>query len=410
MKRPPHHPLNLWLQTPGRRWAESGHPWLYRTHLRESFKPPKGPAALIAQGTVYFYSPKSEIRLRRVDACKLTSSSQEPEWVTTPQEFATRLGPHLVEPLKTLLNFKKRAVDGERCFRWIFAETDGFPGLTVDVFDDTIVAQVQTAPWELFWPAFEPLLLQAFRESTGREGQLRALRNMPVRTKEGLEVIPLEGSVEGRWIPWNGFDWWMSPGGPQKTGAYLDQKENHQAAARWAKRLGLRSAWDLCSFEGGFSLHLARAGLEVTAFDQSATALETLRKNAEKNGLKVATREANVFDFLKETFNEGRRTGVIVLDPPSFVRTRSQREPAMRGLKELNLRSLYALTPGGLLVTCTCSHHIGPQDLNELMLAASIDSGRRIRLLEDRGPAPDHASTPQFPEAKYLQARYYEVT
>lgn len=403
------------LTRAGRDWQRSGHPWLYRTHFHDEKALPTAPSLVPMAGHWHVLSPLSEIRLRRFGP--LEGQPKSPEnapVIESPEAFGEYFAHPLEQHLHALFLRKRSLVGNENCFRWVFSEADALPGLVLDVFESTVVAQIQTAPMERFWPVFRAAIEGAFRRAVGPELRLIELRNAPSRRREGLEVeeIPAERKTEGQWIRWNGFEWWMNPGGPQKTGAYLDQKENHLAAAVWAKRIQARQAWDLCAFEGGFGLHLARAGAEVLAVDQSATALETAGRNRDRNAIPAAqfrTLEANVFDELRARHQAREKVDFIVLDPPSFVRSRKDKANAMRGLKELNLRALHCLRPGGILVTCTCSHHVSPSDLGELVHDAALDGKRRVKILEEKGPSPDHAPLDGFPESRYLSALYLEV-
>lgn len=409
-----HHPLSQWLNESGTNRLRSDHPWLFRTNVNEKVLFATDPGVVPLGYRVYFYSPRSEIRLRQFGPFlgePVVHGLENGQIVSDPTVFEKIWGAALEEHFHQTFLKKKSYVDGDKCFRWLFAESDSTPGLVVDVFDRSVVAQIQSAPIEHFWGVLKKALDRAFTRATGTSAEWSEMRNMPVRKKEGLNVesLPPEKVDAAQWIRWNGFEWWMNPGGPQKTGGYLDQRDNHHAASAWARRLNLKEAWDFCSFEGGFSLHLAKAGLRVEALDQSASALATLSRNAEKNGLRIQTTEADVFDELRRRHQEKRKTDLIVLDPPSFVRSRTDKDAAIRGLKELNLRALHCLNPGGVLVTCTCSHHIAPYELDAILMEASHDSRTRLRVLERRGPAPDHAPLEGFPESNYLQALYLEV-
>ncbi|MBS1983166.1 MAG: class I SAM-dependent rRNA methyltransferase [Bdellovibrionales bacterium] len=419
MKPSSHHPLKGLLTPSGAARLRTGHPWLYRTHLDPGYGASATPGILKLGDDWFFLSPLSEIRLRRLGPFADNPGKAMPtgSYISSEAEFAQLFLAPLTQHFAQVAQRKRDLVGGENCFRWIFSESDGIPGLVADVFESEVVVQIQSATLERFWPTFRTALEQALPLSSGSKARIIELRNMPVRRKEGLEVIEVPRTPEGaeapgRWIRWNGFEWWMNPGGPQKTGAYLDQKDNHLATLSWAKRLHYRNAWDLCCFEGGFGLHLAAAGLHVRALDQSSSALTIFQKNAQRNQVgaeQIDFREGNVFDELRISHQDKEKTDLIVLDPPSFVRSRNDKEGALRGLKELNLRSLHTLRPGGMLVTCTCSHHVSAADLEEVVREAAHDAHRRLKLLESRGPAPDHAPLQGFPESTYLQALYLEV-
>jgi 23S rRNA (cytosine1962-C5)-methyltransferase len=399
-------------------WARlaQGHPWLYAGNLAADFPAPQSAGFVSHAAGLFAFSPQSEIRLRSFGLPAWKELLQESEGVFDATSFDRVFGVALRKHLAQTLRHKRVLLQGESCLRWIFSECDFLPGLVVDLFGNEAVAQIQTAPMEAVWESVRAALEASFRHVEGGTRTLRIheLRSTPARRYEGLavEAPPPADEGSGKWIPWNGLEWELHPGRGQKTGAYLDQRDNHLAAVRWAKALNLKSAWDLCCFEGGFGLHLAKAGLNIEALDQSAAALATARRNARKNGIAdsaYSTVEANVFDVLSERSRGSARSPLIVLDPPGFVRSRKEKDSALRGFKELNLRALQCLEPGGLLVTCACSYHVSENDYGEMLASAAGDAGRRVRILEVRGPAPDHAPRLGFPESRYLQAWYLEV-
>jgi 23S rRNA (cytosine1962-C5)-methyltransferase len=194
--------------------------------------------------------------------------------------------------------------------------------------------------------------------------------------------------------------------GGQKTGSYLDQRENYAAAARYAQGHAL----DCFTSTGGFAIHMARACESVEAVDSSAAALERAMAAAAANGINnVQFVEANVFDLLSGHAGAGRRFDTIVLDPPAFAKSRTALEAAARGYKEINLRALQLLCPGGTLVTCSCSHHMTEAMLLEVVAAASLDAGRTLRVLERRTQAQDHPILLTVPETHYLKCLIFEA-
>jgi 23S rRNA (cytosine1962-C5)-methyltransferase len=200
----------------------------------------------------------------------------------------------------------------------------------------------------------------------------------------------------------NGLRFHFDAGSGQKTGAFLDQRLNYAAAAGY----GRGSALDVCTYQGGFAIHLARCCEQVTGVDASRGALEVADRNLELNaGLqaKVEWIEADAFELLREYEANGERYDTIVLDPPAFAKSKRAAEGAMRGYKELNLRAMKMLTPGGTLVTCSCSHHVGLAEFTEVVAAAASDAGRRVQVLEIRGAAPDHPAVLTLPETSYLK-------
>jgi 23S rRNA (cytosine1962-C5)-methyltransferase len=192
--------------------------------------------------------------------------------------------------------------------------------------------------------------------------------------------------------------------GGQKTGAFLDQRENYAAAERYARG----AAMDVFCYQGGFALHLARVCSQVTGVDASRSALEAAEQNVELNRDSLRTPEiewleGNAFDLLRDWSDAGRRFGTIVLDPPAFAKTKRALPTALRGYKELNLRALKMLEPGGILVTCSCSHHVSQDDFLSMLSEAARDAHRRIRLLEVRGQSQDHPIVAGIPETAYLK-------
>ncbi len=193
----------------------------------------------------------------------------------------------------------------------------------------------------------------------------------------------------------------VAPFSGQKTGAFLDQRENRARAASFARGTAL----DVFAYHGSFALHLAGAGARVTAVDSSADALDRARENAELNGLddRIECVEANAFDALRDLEREGRQFDVVVLDPPAFAKSRDSVRAALRGYKEINLRAMRVLAPGGHLLTFSCSYHVGPERFREMLHSAAVDAGRPIRWIETRGQATDHPEVLQIPETSYLK-------
>jgi len=204
----------------------------------------------------------------------------------------------------------------------------------------------------------------------------------------------------------NGLRFHFDAAAGQKTGAFLDQRLNYAAAASYARGRAL----DVCTYQGGFALHLARACERVTGVDASRAALEVADRNLELNPsltAKVDWLEADAFELLRDFADSGERFDTIVLDPPAFAKSKRAAEGALRGYKELNLRAMKMLASstdgGGTLITCSCSHHVGLEDFLEVIRAAAIDTGRRVQLIETRGAALDHPAVLTLPETSYLK-------
>jgi 23S rRNA (cytosine1962-C5)-methyltransferase len=212
----------------------------------------------------------------------------------------------------------------------------------------------------------------------------------------------------------NGLVFHYDANAGQKTGAFLDQRTNYASAREWAQKLRATDrALDVCCYQGGFALHLAQVCGQVTGVDASRASLEVAERNlvANRSGLaaEVDWVEADAFQIMRDWSDAGEQFDSIVLDPPAFAKTKRAVEGALRGYKELNLRALKMLRPGGLLVTCSCSHHVGWAELEGAVASAAADAGRRVRLLERRGAAPDHPVVLNLPETEYLKCLVLEA-
>ena len=283
-------------------------------------------------------------------------------------------------------------------FRVVHAEGDGLPSLIVDRFGDYAVAQLLSAGLE----AVRGDVVDAIRDVLAPQGLL--LRNdAPVRERERLPrgIEPAFGEVPQaievreaavRYVaaPWTG----------QKTGAFLDQRENRLLVGRLAAGRCL----DVFAYHGGFAVHLAKGGAsEVTAVEGSAEALRHVEAAAALNGVAIRTVEANAFDWLRAEAGSGAAYDVIVLDPPAFAKDQRSLARALAGYKELNLRAMTMLAPGGWLFTCSCSHHVRRSDFFAMLGEAAQDAGRRIQLVELRGAGADHPELLTVPETGYLK-------
>jgi len=362
----------------------AGHPWVYRTDLATDAVP-AGLVTLTDErgqdlGTA-LWSPHSEIRVRRLAAAGTTVDAAW--WRTTLQAALAR-----------------RAGIADSGYRVVHAEGDGLPSLVVDRYGDIVVAQLLSAGLE----AVRDDVLAAIRDVLAPAGLL--LRNdAPVRERERLprETVPAFGEVperapytEGRLAlaaaPWTG----------QKTGAFLDQRENHLVVGRLARGRCL----DTFCYHGGFALQLAAGGADsVTALDSSAEALDVLAEAAERNGLGgIAALETNAFDWLHEASAGRTRYDVVVVDPPAFAREKAALPRARAGYKELNLRAMRLLAPGGHLFTASCSYHVHRGEFFGMLADAAADSGRRMQLVSIHGASSDHPELLTVPETGYLKA------
>ena len=291
--------------------------------------------------------------------------------------------------------------------RLIFSEADALPGIIADRYNDLILLQLLTQGTAQ--NDIRHILTEVFRERL-QPATIIERPDPRVREIEQLEApssLPLHSTASGSpqlttIFTINGLRFHYNAAAGQKTGAFLDQRLNYAAAADHAHG----SALDICTYQGGFALHLAQRCRQVTGVDASRSALEVADRNLELNpSLQAPVQwiEADAFELLREYESQGERYDTIVLDPPAFAKSKRAAEGAMRGYKELNLRAIKMLRPGGTLVTCSCSHHVPLEDFTAVVAAAASDAGRRTQLLETRGAAPDHPAILTLPETTYLK-------
>jgi 23S rRNA (cytosine1962-C5)-methyltransferase len=231
------------------------------------------------------------------------------------------------------------------------------------------------------------------------DGRVRELESLPARA-----TALLEGTQSSTTVTMNGVQFLFDALEGQKTGAFLDQRENYAAAAQYAKG----EALDVFCYQGGFALHLAPACTQMTGVDSSRPALEMADRNAARNqsllnGKEIEWIEANAFDLLKDYSSSNRRYDTVILDPPAFAKSKRDLDSAMRGYKELNLRALKMLRPGGILVTCSCSYHVTEFSFLEMLAGAALDAHRNLRLIEVRSQGKDHPILLNVPETAYLK-------
>lgn len=289
---------------------------------------------------------------------------------------------------------------GAEVARLVWSESDQIPGLTVDRFGAVLVGQALTLAVEQRREQIEAHLLKA----TGCQRMIWR-DDAPVRAKEGLEVRPPAAKVEPFWLEIEGVAYFIDPCGGQKTGFYLDQREQHRRVAALARG---RRVLDCFCHHGGFALQAMKAGaVSAQAVDASAEAVAAGKRAAERNGVAVDFIQANAFDFLK-TLPQAAYD-LIVLDPPPFAPGRDRLEGAMRGYKEINLRALKSLAPGGILATYVCSHHVSYELFRSMLADAAWDAGRTLRLLDIVRQPADHPVMLHFPESEYLRGFIVEV-
>ena len=375
----------------GARRIRGPHPWVFRDDVADVGGARHGDLVRVrdAEGRALgfaSYSQVSKISLRRI------SRDEEPPDAAF---FATRA--------EAAVRWRREVVSEATAFRVLYGESDGLPGLVADLYGEHLVVQILTAGAEVFLAP----VLEVLRDRLPALSVLA--RNDPaVRTLEGLprEVAQLTGTTPERIeVEENGVRTLVDPWHGQKTGAFLDHRENRAAAAGFLPRAGEREVLDVFCYHGSFALHAARAGARVEAIDASEDALDRGRENARRNGVEEAITftAGNAFDLLRQREAAGRRYALVFLDPPAFAKSRSDLAAAHRGYKEINLRAMRLLVPGGTLVTSSCSYHMAEADLLEVLAAAAADVGRAFRVMDRRTQSKDHPVLLGFPESQYLK-------
>jgi 23S rRNA (cytosine1962-C5)-methyltransferase len=312
----------------------------------------------------------------------------------------------LRQRIQEAIAYRERIVRDTDAYRIIFSEADFLPGLIVDRYNNLLSLQVltQAMDTELVRQVVVPELFERLKPAAIAERvdpRVRELEQLPARPS-GL----LRGEKTSTVFSMNGVRFHHEAFEGQKTGAFLDQRENYAAAAQY----GHGEALDVFSYHGGFALHLAQHCSKVTGVDSSRPALEVADRNAALNSREIEWIEANAFDLLRDYASGGQEYDTIVLDPPAFAKSKSNIGTALRGYKELNLRALKMLRPGGILVTCSCSYHISPSQFLEVVTQASQDAHRSLRIVENRTQAKDHPILLTVPETAYLKCLILAVS
>lgn len=371
-----------------------GHDWVYATEVQKAFGNPQAGDVISLKdfrdrplGTA-IYNPESQIVARRISRRKQELDADF---------FDRRLRRALV--LRETLAFP------EPVYRLVWSEADGLPGVVIDRYGDHFVLQTLTLAMDRRRDLIVAALIGIFGEITVIERN-----DSSIRKAEGLE--PRTGLLAGAWngpvtLTINGLAQEIDLMEGQKTGIYLDQLDNYAAVGNLAKG---RNVLDCFCNQGGFALHAARGGAaSVLALDISASAVEATRANAARNGLAVEAQEANVFDFLKEAETAERKFDLIILDPPSFTKTRKSVTDALRGYKEIHLRALKLLTPDGLLSTYCCSHHVNEREFHDVIADASVDAKRTLRVVSSHTQRRDHPVILTLPETAYLKGWTFQA-
>jgi len=373
------------------RW-DAGHPWIFRSDVATA---PDAPAGAVTVhdprgkplGTA-LWSPASEISLRLVDT--------DPRAMLDVSWWTTRIAAAIAR--------RGALTDVTNAWRVVHGEGDALPSLVVDAYDRYLVVQLMSAGVE----AYRAQIIEVL-SSLLRPAGILARNDASTRAREGLarETVLLAGEVpQSVEVQEYGIRYLAAPWTGQKTGAFIDQRDSRHLVGRVARGRAL----DCFSYHGSFALHLARRAEHVTALDVSGEALARARENAALNALdNIDFVEADTFEFLRERGRDGTRYDTIVLDPPAFAKNRASVAGAVRGYKDINLRALRLLAPGGVLYTASCSYHMTRSMFLEMLRAAAADSGRRVILRELTGQPIDHPEVLTIPETGYLKGTLLEV-
>lgn len=370
----------------------AGHPWVYRSDLIDAEKAQPGATVTVADPSgrslgVAHYSSTSLIALRLLDR------GHPPIDASFYRQRLERAQAH-----------RNRHVRGTDCYRLVHGEADQLPGLIIDRYGSYFVLQAQTqgmdahTPWiaEALTSLYNPAAIVARNEAT-----VRAKESLPqeVRVLQGEAPEQIEATL-------NGLRWRVNLLKGQKTGIFLDQRENYRAILPFSRGRAL----DCYTSTGGFALHMAAVCESVEGVDSSEEALKTAEWNRQANSIaNVSWREADVFDILASFQSARRHYDTIVLDPPAFAKSRASVEAALRAYREINTRALKLLNSGGTLISCSCSHHISEATLFDVIAHASLDASRTLRVLARFTQALDHPILLTVPETSYLKCLVLEV-
>ncbi|MDO8526414.1 MAG: class I SAM-dependent rRNA methyltransferase [Deltaproteobacteria bacterium] len=374
-------------------WFQRGHPWIFSTDItfrgteEAGLVTVKGPKnEFLAQA---LFSPASKIALRILSRKEETIDHA---WWEGKIKLAIE---------------RRRAMNiSSTAKRLVFAEADGLPSLIIDAYGPYLVVQTLSAGME----KFKADVFDVLKKLIPAEGILER-NDAPIRQKEKLAAIkqcvagevPKQTVIEEAGLKFV-VDLWEG----QKTGAFLDQRDNRI----FAEHKSGGKALDVFSYEGWFACHMAKKAESVLCVESSQKACDRILENAKRNGLenKIAVEETDAFDFLKKTDQSGQHFDTVNLDPPAFVKTASEIEQGFRGYKEINLRAMKLLKPKGILITSSCSYHFSGEDFEEMLSAAAEDAKTNLEVLSQTGAAIDHPTLSAFPEGNYLKCYFLKVT
>lgn len=375
----------VFVNKKGAKRVRGGHLWIYKSDVVKAEANGGDVVAIYDEGKNFvgkaFYSDSSEITLRI-----FTTKDEE-----INRDFWRK---RIIEAA----NRRKHSESGANAGRLIYSEGDLIPSLIVDNYDAVFVIQTLSQSTEKLKETFTEILRDEFAPRAiieRNDVKVRGRENLPLQTGVLFGEVPEEITIEQ-----DGIKFYVSPVGGQKTGSFLDQRENHHVVRKYAFGRGL----DCFTFNSGFALNLAQKCEKVLALDISEDAINLAKRNAELNAISnVEFQTANVFDALREYEQSGEKFDTIVLDPPAFVKSRAALKSAVRGYKEINLRALKLLNKDGILVTCSCSYHFSEEIFLQTLDEAARDAKRRVHLIEKRMQASDHPVLIGMPETYYLK-------
>jgi len=385
-------PTTVTLTNRGAQRVHARHSWIYRSDLTEHNGAEAGELVLVrdSKGAVLglaLYSSRSQIALRMI-------AYQE---VETDRDF-------WFSRLVAAERLRQQVVSDTTAYRLVYGESDLLPSLIIDRYNDCFVLQTLSQGMETLKQTWVDLLVERYGPRAiieRNEARVRDLEGLPRSAGVIYGHDPGEMVIEESGVRFN-----VNLVEGQKTGAFLDQRENRIAARGYARGRAL----DCFTYQGAFALHLGRGADQVIAVDVSGAAISQARRNAELNGsTNIEFVEANVFDLLREKDQAGERFDIINLDPPAFAKNRASIEGAMRGYKEINLRAMKMLAPGGTLITSSCSYHMSEESFLNVLAGAAADAGRSVRVIEKRTQARDHPVLISMPETFYLKCMILRV-
>ena len=371
-----------------------GHPWIFKSDIERIDQATPGALVRVEdqRGKPYgsaLYSSSSQIALRMV----------------APNPVEAEKYPELLRyRIRQAIAYRERVVRNADAFRVLFSEADITPGLVVDKYNDVISFQVLTQAMDASFA--REILIEELRAAYKPESimervdpRIRELEGLAPREDQAV-FSRLKKPKTATIFHLNGIAFHYDGTAGQKTGAFLDQRENYAAAERHARGRAL----DICTYQGGFSLHLNRVCDQVTAVDISSEALGVAEQNRTLNEQKaIEFVQADAFELMRQYADSDRRYETVVLDPPAFAKSRKSAEDALRGYKELNLRALKMLRNGGVLVSCSCSFHVSEQDFLSMLSSAALDAHRNVHIIEIRMQSADHPVLLNVPETHYLK-------